>query len=382
MHVYRYRNSNLLSQKALLYDEWYFASKEELNDPIDMQSNFEFSQSGWSYLLNNLWNNSAYAAIAADHLSEISPISHEKLLDSFDTIKQNIIHKTFKSKSVQLSEVISLQQALTNLYDLISLYGPGSGYSVSLSRTSASMLMWSHYANSHTGFCLIYRPINGKLSQCPSRKKDAIEVSRGHSTCVPTDFDIENIIYDDQISSLDATSLLPVIYTTNRLDSDDTRAEWHKNKKAQLLTKNKCWEYEEECRLMLPQTSKWISGNSSYSALQRLFYYDFDQVVGVVFGARMTATHKDALRDIITLKLDKKYKSAGGERPRFMFDFLYQQAEICPTSRSMNIKDLDLHFMGRTINPSDAIYNDRLIKWRNGEGIKMCKGTFSYEPIP
>ncbi|WP_214348057.1 DUF2971 domain-containing protein [Pseudomonas congelans] len=314
MHVFRYRASNLLSQKGLLYDEWYFASKEELNDPVDMQSDFHFSAGGWFKLLDSLWTDKNHVAVAAKYFSQLSPISYEKLVIDFEKIRQDILEEAFKSERVSLGEVKLLHDSLSKLLDLLDMYGPGSGYSVSFSRTSTSMLMWSHYAYSHTGFCLVYRPVNGRLSQCPTRKKDELLVSQNHSSCVPSEFKVEDIIYDNQIKPLDAYTLLPIVHTDSRFDSGDAQKQWHKEKNAQLLTKNICWAYEEECRLMLNQPGKWISGSCTYDNLQRLFYYDFDQIVGVIFGARMSPTDKETLKKIISHKLKIKYVSLGTQR--------------------------------------------------------------------
>jgi len=383
MHVYRYRSSNLLSQKGLLYDEWYFASKDELNDPIDMQPHFEFSTSGWLKLLSNLWKNKEHAEVAATHFSQLGQISYEQLINDFGKHEKLIIEKMFKTSHLTLDKLSELQDSLSHLLALLNIYGPGSGYSISLSRTSTDMLMWSHYASSHSGFCLIYRPINGRLSQCPIRKKDSLTVSDNHDSGVPIAFDVEDINYEDEVYSLDAYSLLPALYTDQRFHSETARLDWHRKIRTQLLTKNKCWQYEQECRLMLPQPSRWVSGKSTYNSLQRLFYYDFNQVVGVIFGARMPPHDRESLRHIITHKLKAKYSNIGANTEKtYIFDFLYQQAEICSSSRKVKLIDLDINFMGTELKPGSKQYADRLDKWKNGEGMAIQNGAFYYDAIP
>lgn len=379
MHVYRYRSSNLLSQKGLLYDEWYFASKEELNDPIDMQSKFEFS-GDWTRILTSLWENDHEAKIAAAYLTKIGPVSYEQLIIDFHAHKEKIIERVFSNRHVSLMELSKLENSLEHLLALLNLYAPGSGYSISLSRTNSDMLMWSHYAASHTGFCLTYRPINGCLNQCPIRKKDSLAVATNHLSSVSAAFEIEDINYKDQLHPIDAFSLLPVIYTGYSFDSESSRLEYHKKIREQLLTKNKCWQYEQECRLMLRQPTKWISGCSTYNSLQRLFYYDFSQVTGIIFGARMSSQDKEAIQNIISHKMLDKYKNIQGGKT-YIFDFLYQQAEICPSSRAVKIVDLDLYLMGSILKPGSAQYADRLDRWRRGEGMAIENGNFSYDPI-
>lgn len=99
MHVYRYRSPGILSQKGLFYDEWYFASREELNDPIDMQSKFEFpgdSKDTWLKTIRALWENDPRADIAATYLSSICPISYEELIKQYDFHAKKIIENIFK----------------------------------------------------------------------------------------------------------------------------------------------------------------------------------------------------------------------------------------------------------------------------------------------
>lgn len=386
MHVYRYRSSGLLSQKGLLYDEWYFASREELNDPIDMQSKFEFpnhSAEIWRQISLSFWKDDHQLSIISNYLSHLGPISYEHLLFCFEEHKQKIFHLIFKEKSTTMSEIIDFREKLDALHSLLSLHAPGSGYTISLSKSHTDMLMWSHYANSHQGYCIVYRPIDGYLYQCPDRKKDSLEVSQGHSSSIESKFKIEDIHYDNQLEAIDAFTLLPCHKTGYNFLPENTRMQYHSNIQRQLLTKNKCWEYEKECRLLLPQPTRYISGVSDYNSLQRLFYYDFNQVVGIIFGARMAESEKQTIRDIINAKLKKRFSDVGtSTKKQYVFDFLFQETDICRSSRAVKIKDLELNSMGSTLNPGTNYYDQQLEKWKKFVGITIESGTFTYDPIP
>jgi len=56
MHYYRYRSDSELSLKELIYNEIYFASPKESNDPFDSKSFYEFPHDTirWSRLLNQV----------------------------------------------------------------------------------------------------------------------------------------------------------------------------------------------------------------------------------------------------------------------------------------------------------------------------------------
>lgn len=386
MHIYRYRSAGLLSQKGLLYDEMYFASKGELNDPIEMQSNFTFSnESGdiWTRLLNQLWGKSGHATHVARYLSSVGPVTYETLLNNFKNHKKSIFALVTEETQMSANDFEHLSLLLDHFYTFLLLYKPSSGYSVSFSKTSTEMLMWSHYSSNHTGYCLVFRPLNGFLNQCPLRFKDSLRVSKGHSSLISKAIKVKDINYGNSIKGIDAFRLFPTVYTGYNFDSEADRLKHHSDAAAQLLTKNKCWSYEQECRLLLPQPSNWISGQSSYTPHQRLFHYDFRQVVGIIFGARMPLQQKEDIREIINSKLSRRYSNIGTNSEKdYIFDFLFQETEICSSSRQVNIVDLELVSMGTTLEGGSDYYDRQVDKWKRGDGMVMKSGSYSYEPIP
>lgn len=386
MHVYRYRSPGLLSQKELLYDEWYFASREELNDPIDMQSKFVFSDNSketWLRIISLLWDEQSWAEVAASYFSSTCPISYENLLRDYHFHSNKVVESIFRKHELNFHDLQRANDLLYKLRETLSLYEPNAGYSVSLSKCRDEMLMWSHYAASHSGYCLIYRPIDGFLNQCPIRVKDSLSVNRGHTSSIGTRFRVENIEYRNELTSIDAFSLLPSYYTGYTFNTEEDRLGFHKNSQNQLLTKNDCWAYEKECRLLLKQPSKHISGKSSYSSFQRLFYYDFKQVVGIIFGARMKEYEKLAIKEIINEKLQNIAKGLEVNSTRtHIFDFLYQQAEICSSSRIVRIVDKELISMGSQLETSSGCYERKLASWKEFKGITIEAGKFSHELIP
>lgn len=386
MYVYRYRSPGLLSQKGLIYDEWYFASREELNDPIDMQSKFEFpanSKCTWVRVIQSLWQNEAWAEIAASYFNSICPISVEQLLEEYEHHSVKVVENIFKSCEINLVDLQQLGDLQKQFKAMLSLYAPSAGYSVSLSTCNNEMLMWSHYAASHSGYCLIYRPIDGYLYQCSSRTKDSLSVSNGHKILIGNKFKVKAIEYENQLEAIDAFCLLPADNTGYKFKTEEDRLGFHAKIQNQLLTKNECWAYEQEARLLLPQPSKFISGESSLTNFQRLFNYDFNQVVGIIFGARMKEHEKLAIKEIINAKLEKRFRDLGGNSTKtHVFDFLYQQAEICSSSRVVKITDQELISMGTQLEVGTEYYERQLIAWKEFKGITVESGRYSYDAIP
>ena len=231
MYVYRYRSPGILSQKGLLYDEWYFASREELNDPIDMQSKFEFpgdNKDTWLRVIRGLWENDPRSEIAATYLSSICPIFYEELIKQYDFHAEKIIENIFKAHEFSLPDFQEVNHLISQLKGMLNLYAPSAGYSVSLSASNSEMLMWSHYGASHSGYCLIFRPLDGFLHQCPQRTKDSLSVSQGHTCSVGTKFKVETINYDNQLESINAFSLLPSYHTGCEFETEEERLDYHR----------------------------------------------------------------------------------------------------------------------------------------------------------
>lgn len=386
MYLYRYRSPGLISQKGLIYDEWYFASRDELNDPIDMQSRFEFpsnSKNVWSRLISSFSQNELWIEFAATYFDSICPISFEKLLEDYEHHSFKVLEGFLKGCNVGFTYLREIETSQKHLKDVLSLYSPSAGYSVSFSKCNNDMLMWSHYAASHSGYCLIYRPVEGYLNQCPNRTKDSLLVSQGHVSVFGSRFKVEEIDYKNELEPIDAFCLLPAYNTGYKFDTEEERLGFHLKIKNQLFTKNKCWGTEQEARLLLPQSSKYISGESSYTKFQRLFHYDFSQVVGIIFGARMSESEKLEIKEIINYKIEKKFRDLGcGSKKAYIFDFLYQQAEICSSSREVKIIDQELIVMGSTIEIGTEYYQRQLRAWKGFKGVTFDSGKFCYDPIP
>lgn len=128
-----------------------------------------------------------------------------------------------------------------------------------LSEINDNILMWSHYASNHTGFCIEFE-----------RTK---ENDLKPESCVP-------IIYPDDDS-------IPVI-ENEELESSKTFAKI-------ATTKSKLWSYEKEWRII----SREIGGRTSSLP---------GDITSIIFGCRMNEGNRNTIRKI--LKTDIKYYEA------------------------------------------------------------------------
>ena len=104
-----------------------------------------------------------------------------------------------------------------------------------LSETPASILMWSHYAMNHTGFCVEY-----DFNNLSAENHYILE-------------HLEKVNYTDQLPSLPLASLIQVMRKkldpTFKKDPKITEATTETCVEA-ILTKNSVWNYEKEWRLI------------------------------------------------------------------------------------------------------------------------------------
>ena len=96
MFYYRYRPYSELSMKELMYDEIYFSSSEESNDPYEGKIFFQFdkSEEKWKRLLDCAWREfkkeklETVKEVFCQYLTEKSPITFQEvqMLDFIDCV--------------------------------------------------------------------------------------------------------------------------------------------------------------------------------------------------------------------------------------------------------------------------------------------------------
>jgi hypothetical protein len=142
-----------------------------------------------------------------------------------------------------------------------------------------SILMWSHYADSHKGICLLFETTK-------------------HDTIQYLVFEKDDLNYANPILPPDHGGILKVRYSDN-LPAAYNHVEYDKNQLVPfLITKSPDWAYEKEWRLLLPDNA--LSTNNPR--------YKPEQLKGIIFGMNCTKEHKKEIGDI--LKGSVKYYEA------------------------------------------------------------------------
>lgn len=325
MFYYRYRSGSELAMKELIYDELYFASKDECNDPYEGKifAKLDADKDLWNKIIHGALTN--YSSNILDYLTskivsffvQKSPIYVDAVLEILDSglggLAENEVEKLILEN---MSEPIS-QYILQRL--------PTEQYFASFSRRSDNYLLWSHYANNHTGFCLVFRATNGILQQSSAWQKEYIpfavnNIDMPFAFSVPQSFKFRDVEYVDTPSYLDGGSLFSTCETIYTDDAEELNQLYEKYIQT-YLQKHRVWDYEEETRIILAAGSPLATGRKvSIPPHHRLFHYESTQLAGIVLGANMPSNQRRRVRDIVSEKVHRwnTYTSNDKSSPSFV----------------------------------------------------------------
>lgn len=372
MLYYRYRPAGELALKELLYDEVFLTSSSECNDPYDGMPFLVFGpdRDKWRRLFELAWTEinlplkAELIEAMVNRMVGACPLSYADAVD-FD------YRRLIADLSPKLSAIASaLALRATSLLDL---YRPRPPYFASFSRSRENTLMWSHYASMHQGHCLIFRELDGSLRQCPRRTRRSIQrnTSRGlapsMSYGVPTDFQFRNVEYQEHTEGLDAFAHLPGQVYGQAL-SEDERIKLVESQQRQLLTKHIGWSYEEEVRITFSPGTSWLFGEHiECTPLERLLHFRPTQLVGLIMGARASASQQSRLREICKARLSRiaiDIGKNGVEEP--LFDFVIFQAGLLNDRRDLSTKPVEILSLSQRYGPEEPKFAEHLERWEQG----------------
>lgn len=233
--LYKYRVWTDPYQKKVLTDaEVYLAAAEQFNDPFDANIPYRFKDEDLTpeNIFQKLWD------IGKKQWPDISDAElSQKCYDRQHS-------GAFENGQYWKDEYEAFKQDMNDKFGILSLTSKND-----------NLLMWSHYANSHTGFCIgfdkfhLYNTINGSLGP---------------------------VIYNDQ---------LPRVGIFDDTPQGLTRL---------LTTKSLDWKYEDEYRLVKIFASK------------KVFKLPNEAITEIVLGHKMQEVHKQEILKVA----EEKYPNA------------------------------------------------------------------------
>ena len=370
MLYYRYRPFSEFSLKELMYDELFFASAEECNDPHECWDFLQFppDYDKWHRVLELAWKKvldkekAPFFEPFCDYLVKKTPVTVCEILSGsfFLPLMQNEICNSLFGRKL-----------LINLISFLNSYLWSKKYFISFSKTPDNYLMWSHYANRHDGFCLIFKSLDGCLFQAKNGMKKQIDVKNDYgikinvSESIAPKFKFYDVVYGNDSATIDPFGYFPKYVNDCQFADEKERMDFFKGLERHHLEKGSCWEYEQESRLLLPTPGSWITGNNvEYTKYQRLFHYDPSQLVGIIFGSRMSQENRNRIKEIVDEKIDSRLNSTSNN-DRF-FKFVYFQTKLSSKERKLEIEPLEINSLSHCVRSDDATFEQEYKEWEKG----------------
>lgn len=384
MLYYRYRPGTILSMKELIYNEMYFSSVSECNDPYEGRVFAEFGKyrDYWTQLIKMAFINShvhsssitvssSLAERLADCCVEMSPIDVNKFkaLNYSDfNIKVYIDEITPNN---QLVDIPPLYEAIDIIKHYVEIHMPAEEYFVSFSRRRDDILMWSHYANNHRGYCLIFRPVGNKIMQDKRwmKKEFTFDTPQSHISDgeiafnIDESFELNDIEYTNgQIPKINAFALFHHVINPEAFKKEFNDAM--NVAYSSYLRKHCAWKYEKETRLILLKgVPQYIANRKiSLSTHQRLFHYDPSHLVGIILGAKMPSEQREQIQEIVKQKVDMlKSEPRGNSQPS---DFVIFKARLSTDTIKIDMEPVEVYTSRGIFNKAQNDFERLFDNWK------------------
>lgn len=314
--LYKYRPLSEFLFKELYYQELYFASYFELNDPLDLSARIEFScgeSEQVKYLIYFLFkttlslnealtekqkqnnknllafndNKSKVAKFEQTVFKHIKQLNEEKE-KIWDIDIESIID--LASKKHNLNFQFDLENFKSELKRIMSKFLENS-YASCFSESNDDFLMWAHYSSKHSGICLEFALENSGLFpyiRKPQRKLD-YEKYKGRIS----KWDLETHMYWDRIKKvyykteqpfINFFEFSPVFENEHDCDLIGLSKPWTHHFAHQLewvfYTKTTPWNYEKEWRAI------HINFGNPQEPENRIRHYPLESLKAIYFGMR------------------------------------------------------------------------------------------------
>lgn len=311
---FRFRTYSSISLKELQYGEIFFVDKDQLNDPYDTKNSSFFEGDFERY--KNLTKRILSQSFGDLNLSHINVDLIAKFLASenlfYDQLIEKIDSKDFKNivlATFRIPESIAISESfIKKLKHFIFKCAGGHCYLASFSKECDDPIMWSHYANYHTGFCLIFDFENNKIQSESLSKKHLY-----------SEYELKEVKYKKECIKTNGFYTMPSLLGET-ITKEEELKHWEE-KRNSFLIKYKSWKYEKEYRIIQYDLTNFITESGPEKRLvgKRIFYYDQKQLTGIIFGSKMKSENRKELEYCISSARQKLFDENTHYLPLFVF---------------------------------------------------------------
>jgi len=326
--IFKYRPLSDFLFKELYYQEIFFASYSELNDPLDLFARIDFNTDDIEAIDYLVWfivktqidfENSQKINFKKLFLFENNKIARNNFKN---TILVKVLEHRKLNKNLWINDIIEIIndsisktkadfsfdsiKFRTETVRLTNKFLKNSS-ATCFSKTNNEPLMWSHYASKHSGICLEFNlenglsfPYIGNYLRKPDNEKYKERISK---------WNIETHIYWDKLSQVGYQEEQPFInfynfavIFENEYDCDliGLSKSWtHKyanELESVFSTKTIDWKYEQEWRAI------HINFDKPKEPEERISHYPIEALSGIYFGVNTPENVKNRIYKLISSK--------------------------------------------------------------------------------
>lgn len=249
-HLYKFYGLTTHSLSVLINNRVWFSKPSTLNDPFDIDIDFahDMTPSDFKHMIQVLKGQTGITGERAELLRQLEKeIPNQNALEEMNAIITAKFREDRKNWGV-----------------------------FCMCESYRSILMWSHYADNHKGFCI-------QFVRNPNTKLGDIEWTRPVS-------------YSCEYPS-------PNPYSANGFKRIDDYDEL-------FFTKAKCWEHEKEWRMLNK------NGNTE------LPLEKFTDISAIIFGLKMQETQRKTIKRIFSDRKEVKFLQATRIRNKFELEII------------------------------------------------------------
>ncbi|MES2380883.1 MAG: DUF2971 domain-containing protein [Bacteroidota bacterium] len=327
MKLYKYRPLSEFLFKELYYQEIYFASYNELNDPLDLKAKIDFTTNDIKQISNLL-----KVMFKTSFKMNFESISHSeeennKSLYKFNT---NNVSKNKLQKEIfkQLQEIKTPNEIIT-IYELeqvlksttsslnfefdienfkkeinrLTIKFLANSYTTCFSENNDNPLMWSHYASKHSGICIEFSlPSEGLF---PYRMIGKRETNEEKYKSKASEWSVKELVYSGRLKKVTYEEEQPYInffdffpVFDNEYDCDliGLSKSWTHGFAYELENifsiKTNPWKYENEWRAIE------INFGDSKEPEDRIRHYPIECLSAIYFGCNTPENVKNRIYKI------------------------------------------------------------------------------------
>jgi hypothetical protein len=330
--VYKYRSFSSFLYKELFYQELYFASCTELNDPFDLNVPVDFNISDVKQikaLTVPLFHNTLVIAktitdAERENNTRLVQFTHDKIkVENFNQLVYEHLLKLKGNKPFiyadTAAEALNLaiaESAVNFTFNITKLFVTierltkmflTNSYVTCFSADPLSFLMWSHYAGSHHGVCMEFTLPNDEkfpLEMAGKRQFSLGSVGDGYAEGTTGFYVYEEAIlpvnYSDKPLHVNFFDFAPVFLNEHDADLRGlSKSKWHgyaNHLQNLFVTKTAPWAYEQDWRMVEVNFAR------AKEPEDRVQHYPIEMLTAIYIGCNMADASKRRIAKIYNQK--------------------------------------------------------------------------------